>query len=194
MVCESLELSPSQFTRPNTVTKAPALASPGSQSPYSGHRHLPAGLDRAGDHREADRRQRARRRPGRPRVRLTSAVSPAALKKAIGDCLRDNGHYAPLLEEMPRCWRLNYANEFHMDITPSIPNPTCRRRRARSRQDGQDVEGVKPEGLQAAVRVARQARSSYRLRKHALDSARASIEPYPRSAASRGSCAARCRL
>jgi hypothetical protein len=53
-------------------------------------------------------------------------ISPAALKKAIGDCLRANGNYAPLLEEMPRCWRLSYANEFHMDITPSIPNPNCR--------------------------------------------------------------------
>ncbi|EAQ35296.1 hypothetical protein NB311A_13306 [Nitrobacter sp. Nb-311A] len=27
---------------------------------------------------------------------------------------------------MPRCWRLDYANEFHLDITPSIPNPECR--------------------------------------------------------------------
>jgi hypothetical protein len=57
---------------------------------------------------------------------LDVEVSPAALKKAIGDCLRGNGNYAPLLEEKPRCWRLNYANEFHMDITPSIPNPGCR--------------------------------------------------------------------
>src|SRR3984893_6357040 len=53
-------------------------------------------------------------------------VSPAALKKALGDRLRGSGHYAPLLEEMPRCWRLNSANEFHMDITPAIPNPACR--------------------------------------------------------------------
>jgi hypothetical protein len=53
-------------------------------------------------------------------------VSPAALKKSLGDRLRGSGHYAPLLEEMPRCWRLNYANEFHMDITPAIPNPACR--------------------------------------------------------------------
>jgi hypothetical protein len=56
---------------------------------------------------------------------LDVQVSPAALKKAIGDCLHGNGNYAPLLEEMPRCWRLNYANEFHMDITPSIRNPAC---------------------------------------------------------------------
>src|ERR1700732_2031025 len=57
---------------------------------------------------------------------LDMAVSPSALKGSIGRRLRDNGNYAPLLEEMPRCWRLNYANEFHMDITPAIPNPACR--------------------------------------------------------------------
>ena len=48
------------------------------------------------------------------------------LKQRIGDRLRSNGNYAPLLVEMPRCWRLDYANEFHLDITPSIPNPECR--------------------------------------------------------------------
>ncbi|MHC2618236.1 hypothetical protein ACVIW2_000267 [Bradyrhizobium huanghuaihaiense] len=53
------------------------------------------------------------------------AISPSMLKRQIGDRLRANGHYAPLLQEMPRCWRLNYANEFHLDITPSIPNPGC---------------------------------------------------------------------
>jgi hypothetical protein len=52
-------------------------------------------------------------------------VQPAEMKKAIGDRLRENGHYARLLVEMPRCWRLDYANEFHLDITPSIPNPEC---------------------------------------------------------------------
>ena len=50
---------------------------------------------------------------------------PAVLKNLIGNRLRENGHYRPLLEEMPRCWRLNYANEFHQDITPSVPNPLC---------------------------------------------------------------------
>ena len=52
-------------------------------------------------------------------------ISPAMLKKQIGDRLRSNGNYAPLLEEMARCWRMGYANEFHLDITPSIPNPGC---------------------------------------------------------------------
>ncbi|MEQ1869718.1 MAG: nucleotidyltransferase [Vicinamibacterales bacterium] len=57
---------------------------------------------------------------------LGSAFTPASVKKAIGDRLRASGHYAALLQEMARCWRLNYAHEFHLDITPSIPNPACR--------------------------------------------------------------------
>jgi Second Messenger Oligonucleotide or Dinucleotide Synthetase domain len=51
--------------------------------------------------------------------------SPSAIKLAVGRRLRENGHYAPLLEEKPRCWRLTYANEFHLDITPSVPNHAC---------------------------------------------------------------------
>lgn len=56
---------------------------------------------------------------------LHPAMLPSILKKAIGDRLRQNGHYAPILEEKPRCWRLSYANQFHLDITPSIRNPLC---------------------------------------------------------------------
>lgn len=55
----------------------------------------------------------------------TRDIPPAILKKIVGDRLKDHGTYVRLLEEMCRCWRLNYAGEFHMDITPSIPNPDC---------------------------------------------------------------------
>jgi hypothetical protein len=50
---------------------------------------------------------------------------PSELKKLVGDRLRSNEIYRKILEEKVRCWRLNYANEFHLDITPSIPNPAC---------------------------------------------------------------------
>jgi hypothetical protein len=51
---------------------------------------------------------------------------PAAeLKELVGRVLRANGRYVAMLEEKKRCWRLNYAHEFHLDITPSIPNPGC---------------------------------------------------------------------
>lgn len=50
---------------------------------------------------------------------------PAELKRLIGNRLASNSRYAEMLEEKPRCWRINYANEFHLDITPSIPNLQC---------------------------------------------------------------------
>jgi Second Messenger Oligonucleotide or Dinucleotide Synthetase domain len=50
---------------------------------------------------------------------------PALIKRKIGDRLRANGLYAPLPKEKQRCWRLEYAGEFHLDITPSIPDPDC---------------------------------------------------------------------
>ncbi len=58
-------------------------------------------------------------------VGVTMSTPPAALKKAIGDRLREHSYYASILEEKRRCWRLNYAGEFHLDITPSILNPAC---------------------------------------------------------------------
>jgi hypothetical protein len=51
---------------------------------------------------------------------------PSYVKKVIGDRLKAHATYAKLLEEKLRCWRLIYANEFHLDITPSILNAECR--------------------------------------------------------------------
>ena len=122
-------------------------------------------------------------------------ISPAALKKAIGDSLRANGNYAPLLEEMPRCWRLKYANEFHMDITPSIPNPNCRfggelvpdktlkSGRRQIRMATSACSSSAPSSLPSSA-SARASRSTAR--------GRASSHTR-RPAASRVSCAARCR-
>jgi hypothetical protein len=52
-------------------------------------------------------------------------LPPAMCKQLVGDRLKENQHYGAILEEKPRCWRLNYVNEFHLDITPSIPNSAC---------------------------------------------------------------------
>jgi Second Messenger Oligonucleotide or Dinucleotide Synthetase domain len=56
---------------------------------------------------------------------LGTGSNPAAVKALIGDRLKAHSAYASMLEEKQRCWRLCYANEFHLDITPSIPNPAC---------------------------------------------------------------------
>jgi hypothetical protein len=52
-------------------------------------------------------------------------LPPALCKGLVGDRLKENQRYSAILEEKPRCWRLNHANEFHLDITPSIPNGAC---------------------------------------------------------------------
>lgn len=53
-------------------------------------------------------------------------ITPAMVKKLIGDRLRESHHYRPpMLEEKRRCWRINYQGEFHLDITPTIVNPRC---------------------------------------------------------------------
>jgi len=56
---------------------------------------------------------------------VSSSSMPHVLKGLVGARLRENGRYAPMLIEKPRCWRLDYANEFHLDITPAISNAVC---------------------------------------------------------------------
>jgi hypothetical protein len=162
MVCESLELSKSQFAQAKQRYEGVGACLAGSNDPVlraitiylQGSTALRTTVRPIGvNEHDVDLVAHV------PDVDLE--ISPAALKKAIGDCLRANGNYAPNLEEMSRCWRLSYANEFHghhaVDPEPELPV----RRRARSRQDAQDVEGLEPEGLQATVRSARQARSGH---------------------------------
>ena len=119
---------------------------------------------------------------------LDIQLSPAAQKKAIGDRLKANGNYAPLIEEMPRCWRLNYAGEFHMDITPSIPNPNCR-------FGGELVpdktlkrwKPSNPKGYRHVFEERAKLVPIIRTRKHiAADSLGANVEPYPASVAFKG--------
>jgi hypothetical protein len=118
-----------------------------------------------------------------------ASIEPAELKKAIGDRLRENGHYSPLLEEMPRCWRLVYANEFHMDITPAIPNPACG-------NGGELVpdkamrcwKASNPKGYRSEFDRRATIKPQIRLRKLQFDSARAdaNVEPYPQATGFKG--------
>lgn len=50
------------------------------------------------------------------------ATSPQEVKAMVGNRLKNNENYSKIIEEMNRCWRLNYAGEFHMDIIPAIPD------------------------------------------------------------------------
>lgn len=50
---------------------------------------------------------------------------PSLVMGLVGDRLREHGTYRDMLEPKNRCWRLNYAGEFHMDITPAVANSNC---------------------------------------------------------------------
>lgn len=120
---------------------------------------------------------------------LGISIAPSTIKKAIGDRLQENGHYAPLLKEMPRCWRLNYANEFHLDITPSIPNPACPAGgELVPDRTVRDWCASHPKGYKALFE--RRARLTPRLRVAEADAirkgVRAEIEPYPMSRGPKG--------
>lgn len=55
-------------------------------------------------------------------------TSQAALKRMVGERLAENETYKRLLgPESRKCWRLNYADEFHMDILPAIPDKDLQR-------------------------------------------------------------------
>ena len=46
----------------------------------------------------------------------------ADVHRLVGDRLREHATYRVMLERINRGWRLNYANEFHLDITPAVPD------------------------------------------------------------------------
>jgi hypothetical protein len=51
--------------------------------------------------------------------------SPGSLYQLIWDRLSENGIYRPKMKRMPRCIRLEYAGDFHLDIAPAIPDHEC---------------------------------------------------------------------
>lgn len=122
--------------------------------------------------------------------RAGQSYPPAYIKGLIGDRLKEHGTYERLLEEMCRCWRLGYANRFHLDITPSVPNPTCR-------NDGELVpdgelrswKASNPRGYRDLFNRRAALAPPLRLRKgiFATDEAtRSTLEPYPEQGGFKG--------
>ncbi|MBL4859114.1 MAG: nucleotidyltransferase [Erythrobacter sp.] len=115
---------------------------------------------------------------------------PDFIKGLIGDRLKEHGTYERLLEEMCRCWRLGYANRFHLDITPSVPNPDCPNggelvpdRELRSWK-ASNPRGYRDLFAKRAALVPR-----LRLQKSVLpldEAAKAAVEPYPEQSGFRG--------
>ena len=189
MVCESLELSTSQFAlAKQRYEGVGALPRRLRRSGAAGHRHLSAGLDRAADDREADRRQRARRRPGRPcaRPRRPDLARGAEeghrrLPPRQRQLRAAPGGDAPLLAAELR-QRIPHGHHA-LDPEPELPV----RRRTRPRQDAQEWKASNPKGYKRLFEQRAKLAPVIRLRKHvALDSARASVEPYPEAGGFKG--------
>lgn len=49
-------------------------------------------------------------------------LTPEQLKELIGNRLKENKTYKKMLKPLNRGWCIEYANEFHLDITPSLDN------------------------------------------------------------------------
>jgi hypothetical protein len=52
-------------------------------------------------------------------------VTPLQVYNLLLDRIRSNGRYADIIRIKPRCIRLDYAGQFHLDIIPAIPDPNC---------------------------------------------------------------------
>jgi hypothetical protein len=55
---------------------------------------------------------------------LRTTVNAVGLLTLVESRLRDHGVYKFRVEKKNRCVRLNYANDFHLDILPAIPDGT----------------------------------------------------------------------
>ncbi|MBS0243289.1 MAG: nucleotidyltransferase [Proteobacteria bacterium] len=123
-------------------------------------------------------------------LRAQATYPPGLVKDAIGERLRQHGSYSRILEEKPRCWRLAYANEFHLDITPSIPNPACSNGGELVPDKAvRDWKASNPKGYRALFeqRAALVPRIRTRVMpEFGVAAKRADIEPYPAPSAFKG--------
>jgi len=112
---------------------------------------------------------------------------PSELKRVIGERLRENSVYGAILEEKKRCWRLNYAREFHLDISPTIPNPAC--------MNGGELvpdkklrewKATNPKGYRAEFERRAGLLPKIRLFKTIVADAQATIAPFPARKKKRG--------
>jgi hypothetical protein len=120
-------------------------------------------------------------------LRFSAERPPSELKRVVGDRLKENARYAAMLEEKKRCWRLNYAREYHLDISPTIVNVECK-------NGGELVPDKKlqafkptnPKGYKALFERRAALVPTIRTRKSILAEGRAGIDPFPVHSVAKG--------
>jgi hypothetical protein len=124
---------------------------------------------------------------------FTADRSPAELKRIVGARLRENARYAGMLEEKKRCWRLDYAREFHLDISPTIVNSKCTK-------GGELVTDKKlhnwkptnPTGYKALFETRARLQPRVRIAKSGVLRDQSTVEPFPTIMTGKVCCGGRC--
>lgn len=118
---------------------------------------------------------------------FTANRSPAELKRLIGDRLREHARYAAMLEEKKRCWRLNYAREFHLDVSPTIVNVRCTNGgELVPDKKLRDWKPTNPSGYKALFEFRAKLLPRLRQRRGAIIKDHAEVEPFPAKVTGQG--------
>lgn len=59
------------------------------------------------------------------KLNVEQLCSPGQLYSLIWDRLAAHAKYRKMMQRLPRCIRLNYSGDFHLDIAPAIPDKAC---------------------------------------------------------------------
>lgn len=59
------------------------------------------------------------------KLAISDHCHPGELYKLIWDRLHEHETYRPMMKRLPRCIRLEYAGNFHLDIAPAVPDNDC---------------------------------------------------------------------
>jgi hypothetical protein len=113
--------------------------------------------------------------------------SPVELKRLVGARLRENVRYAAMLEEKKRCWRLNYAREFHLDISPTIVNCKCTKGgELVPDKKLRDWHPTNPAGYKALFETRANLLPRMRITKSVYARDQAQVEPFPAKPTGKG--------
>ena len=124
LVCVRIQLSPTQdgAARQHYDAVTEWLSREGSpvrlRNPTFFHR-----VSAPRDHDEASAPGRIRPRCG-CLLDIRHTCHPGAVYRLVWDRLWDSGVYRPMMKRLPRCIRLEYAGDFHLDIAPAVPDLT----------------------------------------------------------------------
>ena len=93
----------------------------GQSGSATGSHHLPARLSEPG-HRGKTPAQTEFDLDLVCQLSIHAECHPGEVYRLLWDRMAANDRYKKIMEPLPRCIRLNYASDFHLDIVPAVPD------------------------------------------------------------------------